>query len=58
MARDFNKCPYCGGTDIERDRTGSWFDEENQTLTIEVYCENCAEDFEEVYKYQESEKDS
>lgn len=49
--RDFNKCPHCGGTSIERDRTGSWFDEENQTLAIEVHCENCAKDFEEIYRY-------
>lgn len=49
--RDFDKCPVCGGTDIERDRTGLVFNEEHQTVTIKVFCENCGDDFEEVYKY-------
>ncbi len=51
MQKTFNECPKCGGTDLERNISGAWFNKEEQTLKLETECENCGGEFEEVYKF-------
>jgi ribosomal protein L37AE/L43A len=56
MNKDYDKCLFCGGTDINRSRQGVWLDDENKTVTVDVECENCGKDYEEVYRFEKKKK--
>jgi transcription elongation factor Elf1 len=45
---DFNHCPHCNGTDLERQNLA---EREQSLVILIVHCENCGKEFEAVYSF-------